>query len=103
MHVPSWLSVKRRDVTCGALGFVVEDRGASNSRCLVKVRRQWSWRGNGQLIKMQRGEFRGDQIDGWSNVAVSMFGCQWKGRGIIQSWVPKRPLTVHFKIGDEPV
>src|SRR4029453_13522623 len=62
VHVPAWLGEQRRHVAACAAGLAAEQRSTAACGCGVEGAAGRSRRPQAQLIVMQRGKLRGDQV-----------------------------------------
>src|SRR5579864_5433255 len=86
-----------------ALGLTFEKFFAASRRVFIEAAHRRLWRSNAQLIELQVGEFRRDQIGGISNVAKPRSGCYGKLRRIVEPRIEERSLTMHLQICHESI
>jgi len=94
VHIPTGLGKQRRHMAGGALRFAVEDRLPTRSRATVKAACWRRGRRYRELIKVKRGELRGDQVRGIPHITEAVCRGYRKLSGVVQPWVEKRPFAM---------
>src|SRR6185437_5798349 len=103
MHVPTRLSEERRNVASGAFRDAIKEFFAALGCFVIKTVGGRLGRENRELIKVQSGELRTDEVGLVGDVSEAGAGGNGEFRGIIEAGIKKSAAAVHFEIGDESV
>ena len=84
-------------------GLAIEKDLPCRSRRWVEATRWWLWGRNSQLVGVQGGKFRGNEIRSILDVRKAIYCSNRKLCRIIQPVVRKRSFSVHFKISNKGI
>src|SRR4051812_11792335 len=87
MHIPAWLGVERIDVAGCTFRAGIEEMLSALRGLVIEAARRRRGSRQGQLIEVQRRQFRSDQVGGVGHVSEAELCGNWELIGIVQPWI----------------